>query len=421
MPKPLTIPLMLALVAAPSYAEPLPSDPSGLPLLTHAQAAGLLYSEVDPSGQPAVDAGWVAVIDHGLDAYELAIGWRNLVAPDGSPAFDGWVELVDDLQAGGLQTYFGISTIDTNNLQLPSVFVDPGNERELAPGISFDSPMLIEAYGLLLDALIPELVARDVFFVAVGNEVDVWLVEHPDQIQPYARFIEAARQRIHSISPEMGVGAVLTSEVLAHPEISSPILAASDLAVFTYYPLGPGSFDVRNPSVIEPEIDALLALAGPKQVIFQEIGYPSGWPTSGINSSVEKQRDFVERMFDVFASRPQIRFWSFLHLGDWDSDQLDLFAQYYGLDTPEFMEFLGTLGLFWTDGTPKPAFEAFLMGLGGCAADINADGQINLDDLHALTQTPADINGDGIADEDDLRCLEKYLRRFEIRDLVARP
>lgn len=397
-----------------------PSDPGRLPLLRHTQAAGLLYSEVEPAGQDAVDMGWLMAIDHGLDMYELMVPWPTLVAENGTPTFDGWLGLVDDFQEGGLQTYFGISTIDTNNLQLPAVFVDPSNERELAAGVSFDSQAMIDDFGAMLDALVPELVIRDVFFIAIGNEIDIWLGDHPDQILPYATFLEAARERIHAIEPRMGVGSALTSDVVHHPEIAGVILDASDLAVFTYYPLDP-SFSVLEPSVINTDLDAMLTVAGDKQVIIQEIGYPSGWPIPGNNSSVGKQREFVERMFDSFDARPRVRAWSLLHLGDWNPDQLDIFTEYYGIDFPEFVEYLGTLGLFWTDGVAKPGFEAFLMGLGGCAVDINDDGLVGIDDLYDLHQTPEDINGDGIADGRDIRCLEKYIRRFEPNDLVRRP
>lgn len=358
---------VLTIVQAITLGQPLPApDPVGadsLPLLDVAQAAGLLYTEVDPAGQPTVDAAWEQAVLAGLDAYDLASDWRGLVDADGHPEFAYWLDLIDGLQAVGMQTYFGISTIDTNNLQLPPQFVDPNDERALAPGVNFDSPELIEQFGQLLDAIVPELVDRGVFFIAVGNEVDAWLLEHPDQIGPYAAFVQAARRRVHAIEPWMGVGACLSSEVVEHPEVSTPILGVSDVAVFTYYPIGPNSFDVRDPSIIEAELDALLAVAGSKQVILQEIGYPSGWVKSGINSSVDKQREFVQRMFPALAARPQIRFWSYLHLGDWGPDLLAAFGDYYGFSTPEFLEFLGTLGLHWNDGTPKPAFAEFLDGL----------------------------------------------------------
>ncbi len=338
-------------------------DPGQLPLLKANQASGMMYTTVDPAGQSAVDQAWGALVHAGLDMYDLSVGWAYLVNPDGSPNYQDWLGLIDDLQAGGLQTYFLIPTIDTNNLQLPRIFTDPSNERELADGMSFDSPILVEHFGLLLDALVPELVVRDVFCISVGNEVDVWLLDHPEQIVPFARFVQAARERVHAIEPRMSVGVALTSEV--PPKISGMILASSDIAAFTYYPIGPGNLDVRDPSVIGEDLDKLLAIAGDKQVILQEIGYPSGWAQSGINSSVEKQREFVERMFPALAARPQIRAWSFLHLGDWGEDTLAVFEEYYGISIPEFLEFLGTLGLHWNDGTAKPAYIEFLKGLKG--------------------------------------------------------
>ena len=198
------------------------------------------------------------------------------------------------------------------------------------------------------------------------------------------------------------------------------MLDVSDAISYTYYHID--ETGVLEASLFPQVLDDLVGLAGEKQILFQEIGIPSGWATdTTIGGSVELQRQFVETLFPEMASHPQIRFWSFLTLGDWSDEQVAYFSEYYGIDTPEFIEYLGTLGLIWNDGTPKPGYQEFLMGLGGCAADVNADGRIDLDDLHTLIQTPADINGDGIADEEDSRCLEKYLRRFEMRDLVAQP
>ncbi|MGE0302847.1 MAG: alpha/beta hydrolase-fold protein [Phycisphaerales bacterium] len=51
--------------------------------------------------------------------------------------------------------------------------------------------------------------------------------------------------------------------------------------------------------------------------------------------------------------------------------------------------------------------------------DVNADGTVNLDDLHALGESPRDITLDGNADEADVRALESHLRRDEL-DSAAR-
>lgn len=53
------------------------------------------------------------------------------------------------------------------------------------------------------------------------------------------------------------------------------------------------------------------------------------------------------------------------------------------------------------------------------AGDINADGVADIDDLYAWIASPVDVNGDGVVNNEDLRCLERFLRRNERRDMAA--
>jgi subtilisin family serine protease len=46
-------------------------------------------------------------------------------------------------------------------------------------------------------------------------------------------------------------------------------------------------------------------------------------------------------------------------------------------------------------------------------ADLNADGRVDIDDLHALHAAPRDLNADGVADQLDFEALIGFLRRGE--------
>lgn len=396
------------------------SDPGTLPLLKVKQSIGILYTEIDPAHQDAIDTAFGELLDRGLHGFEASMDWIEFVNDDWSIDTTNFEALLNGLSELGLTPYLSIATIDTNNLQIPFSFRDPDNERELAPSMSWDDPLMISRFGELLDVIIPILVEHGGYYLSVGNEVDIWLNGHPDQIQAYTTFVDAARSRVHAIAPELAVGSTLTGEVLGHPEISGPLIGVSDAVSYTYYHMVDGQ--VLAPDLFPGVLDAMVELAGDKQIVFQEVGYPSGWAAdSTIGSSTALQKEFVSVLFPAMAAHEQIRFWSFFQIGDWGDDLLAIFEEYYGISSPEFLEYLGTLGLIWNDGPPKPAYQEFLMGLGGCAVDINGDGLIDTDDLYALIQNPVDINGDGAADELDAKCLEKYLRRFELRDLIHQP
>lgn len=75
------------------------------------------------------------------------------------------------------------------------------------------------------------------------------------------------------------------------------------------------------------------------------------------------------------------------------------------------------------DGDPLStnSVEVFrLTGMGACAADVDGDGSVDLEDLHRLHVEPMDLDGDGAADAGDRRCLEAYLRRYEGFDVGGR-
>ena len=410
--------LVMLGIAAVAPAQRTP--PGQLPLLDAQQSIGILYSEIDPAYQEAIDTAYVELLDRGMHGLAAFVNWADMLNADGSINTTEFVNSLENITVLGLTPYLVIATIDTNNLQAPWEYRDPLNERELAPGMRFDSPEMIARFGELLDVVVPILMEHDGFYLSVGNEVDVWLAQRTDQIDAYTSFVQAAKQRIQSVAPELAVGSTLTSDVMINPEIWTPLLDVSDAISYTYYHID--DTGVLEASLFPQALDDLVSLAGAKQILFQEIGIPSGWAANTtIGGSVELQRQFIEILFSEMALRPQIRLWSFLTLGDWSDDQVAFFAEYYGIDSPEFLEYLGTLGLIWNDGAPKPGYQEFLMGLGGCAADINADQRIDIDDLYAINQTPVDINGDGVADADDIRCLEKYLRRFEKRDRGSAP
>ena len=108
----------------------------------------------------------------------------------------------------------------------------------------------------------------------------------------------------------------------------------------------------------------MMKAVGDLPVLFQEVGYPSGYlPVPSNGSSEEKQRAFMENFFAAIKAYPQIRFVSVLQLSDWSAAICDAFGQYYGSDAPPFKEYLCSLGLWTNDGKEKAAYQAFLAAL----------------------------------------------------------
>lgn len=349
-----------------AHAQPA-DDPANLPLLPSGLHVGIIYSppEDDPDVHVRLDAAFGEVIQSGASTYELSISWSDL-EPNSGEIDTAYLEsLLDILSSVHLQPYLSITTINTVKLTLPADLMT-ADEYELAQNRHFDDPVITERFARLLDAVVPLLVEHGGFFISVGNEVDGWLESRPDEAPGFVGFVAAARDYAHQLEPRLAVGATITYGGVEHDwEYMDDLLAISDAAAFTYYPLN-DDFSVRDPSVAAADIARMVEAAGDLPVLFQEVGYPSGYlPTPGNGSSGEQQRQFVENFFAAVQQYPQVRFVSVLQLSDWSDAVCDLFVQYYTdqATLPQLHEYLCSLGLLEYDGTPKPAYDAFLAAL----------------------------------------------------------
>tara|TARA_R110002073_G_scaffold66506_2_gene165953 strand:+ start:7105 stop:8229 length:1125 start_codon:yes stop_codon:yes gene_type:complete len=341
-----------------------PPAASTLPLLGAGPHVGLIYSAPAPAAQPTLDAAFNLAINNGLRGYELSIPWSRLEQVAGVIDTAYLNNLLSNVSNAGLVPYLVIPTVDTNQLALPTDLVDPGDSTQLAPGLTFDDPAIVNRMHVLLDEVVPRLVAHGGFYLSVGNEVDVWLAANPAAEGHFANFMDDARMHAQSIDTRLAVGATVTYGVIANDLTLLQLLqTASDNMAFTYYPLNP-DFTVRNPNQVAGDLATMLAAVAPDPLLLQEVGYPSGYsiPTNG--SSEELQRQFVQAIFSALVGQPRIRFCSMLHLADWSSAELDTFQTYYGINDPLFREYLGSLGLReHATGNAKTAWTQFIQGL----------------------------------------------------------
>ncbi|HYO88027.1 MAG TPA: hypothetical protein VER79_05220 [Candidatus Limnocylindrales bacterium] len=367
----------IALLASSIVGQP-DDGALGLPLLPQGQHVGVFYMPPeDPAAKTALDAAYGEVLQAGSSAYVLPISWAELEPSPGAIDTGAIERGLATLASLGLRPYLSITTINTVKLTLPPDLIT-ANEYELADGRHFDDPVIVERFARLLDAIVPPLVAQGGFFVSVGNEVEGWLEARPDEVAGFVEFVAAARAHAHALAPGLGVGATITHGGVARGvDFLGELLAVSDAAAFTYYPLN-DDFTVRDPSVAASDLAQMIAAVGDLPVLFQEVGYPSGAaPTPNNGSSNEQQRQFITNFFAAMRQQPQVRFASVLQFSDWSTAICDAFVRYYtGLDAlPVLHEYLCSLGLHTADGVPKPAYEAFLNAVQDIAADREALGE----------------------------------------------
>ena len=253
---------------------------------------------------------------------------------------------VRGLTSAGLRMCITVQTLDTNNRTLPA---DLRNEP-------FDSPVVRERFEALLNALAPKLTDA-VRYVMLGNEADVYLAAHPNEIEAYAGFVERGREHLRTLRPGLSVGVTTTFNGLRdNPQIVGRINAAMDVFALTYYPIK-SDFRVRPVSDIASDFDQMTQAAGQRPLLLQAVGYPAD---HGSGSSEDQQAEFVDAIFDAIREHAsQVCSFSFFLLHDFDRRTVDQLLAYYGSADPSFRAYVSTLGLKRSDGVPRKAWTRF--------------------------------------------------------------
>jgi hypothetical protein len=239
-----------------------------------------------------------------------------------------------------------VRVIDTNQRAMPADLMDK----------PFDAEETGERLDRLLDAVLPRLEGRVKYFL-VGNEIDAYFKQHPDEVRAFAKLVARAAAHIRNKVPDAQISVSTTDDGIEDAVQLRPILDQTAFFALTYYPMSP-DFVVRDPSTVDADFPRIVAAAGSKQIFLQEVGYPTS-PTNG--SSEEKQAEVFSRVLDRVASDPG-RFIgvNFTFMSDFSDSLVKSFSGYYrmpGVD--RFSTFLKTLGMFDDRGRPKKAWAVF--------------------------------------------------------------
>ncbi len=345
-------PLLLAVCLFVPAVTASAQTPAPQPLPGRLSISSIPRTEPTPTIQDYIDAAEMAHAA-GATGSVITFHWSELEP-------EPHVFALDDFEGGlgyqratvDYQSLVGVQLINTTNRETPP------DLRETP----FGAPEFIERFKALFDVMLPML-AEDVRYFSIGNEVDVYFSLHPDELDAYAGFFVATRDYVHERAPWLAVGVTLTFDGLtANAETLAPLIDASDVLIATYYPLGLGG--EPDPTAPLRDIPFLLEAAGDKPLVVQEIGYPAS-PLLG--SSEEDQAAFVHYVFEAWREAgARIPFLNFFLLHDLPASLCTELTGYYGLPNNEvFYEFLCTLGLRQADGTPRLAWPAFVTEAGG--------------------------------------------------------
>ena len=299
-------------------------------------------------------------IDTGIDIPgELSFGWNEIE----KRSFFGKISYQDDSSLKIIEIYKRkkIPVVVTITPFSTAVNFIPKDLQKLP----FNHPDVIERFKKFIDWIYSSTEGLKVDTVVFGNEFDVFLsfeaangrnrwTELEGMIletKKYVKSLPRWKDTLFSLEPTFDG---LTG---AHWEELQRINQHTDIIGVSYYPLQENN--VHKPNIIWEDFANLLNIYPDKKFDFYQYGYPS---SNKLNSSLEKQRQFVEETFKLWDKyKDKIRLITFTWLYDVQKVHLDsMTTETLGDITPTeaFSEFISSLGLHGRKiGEAKPAFN----------------------------------------------------------------
>jgi hypothetical protein len=296
------------------------------------------------SGPGGETQAFEAFLDAGANAIEAPQPWSTLEPARGRFRLEDVAAIVRGVRSiSAMQIMVIPAAIETTERSVP---------RDL-PHIPWDSPQMIDRYRKLLRRLASNL-SRQVRYVSIANEADVYLSAHPDELPAFLRFARAELAELHRLVPWVKGGVTITYNGLtsARPGIARRLARLGETTIVTYYPLVRG-YRMRSPRAPLRDIPRMVRLVRGRPLVMQEAGYSSA---SRLHGSPTAQATFVRNVFAAWSRFPRaIPFLSFYTL-------FDPPARDYG-GRSDAQIFFCSLGLHDRDGRAKPAWAAFSSGV----------------------------------------------------------
>lgn len=275
--------------------------------------------------------------------------WSALEPQPGVYALQDLRNVIALARSTSQRLYIGVQVINTTRREMPA---------DLASQ-PFDAAAVTSRFRALLDQIVPLFEGR-VAYLSIGNEVDVFLGTNASAWAAYQRFYEDAAAHARQRDASLKIGVTATADAASNAAAASltALNRTSDFVAMTYYPLN-ADFTVRPPSTVTGDLQKMLAFAGAKPLVLQEVGYPA---STQLGSSDAAQAEFVRNVFQAWDGAPgRIPLLNFFLLHDVSPAQCEAWGSYYGLaNSANFKAYLCSLGLRRPDSAPKAAWNALL-------------------------------------------------------------
>ena len=243
---------------------------------------------------------------------------------------------------------------------------------ELPDDVEFkgwDDPVFISRFSDFVIEYI-ERYEDTVDYVEIGNEVDIYLNKHPDELDDYAIFYKEVYDNIKEAHPDMKVGTVFAYHDLKannNFEVYETLSPIGDFDAFTLYIYSQGFIFDRDPVELYEHLQEIEELTGDRNFAIEEIGWNA---YEGLEGNEEDQRQAVSYAFDYLEEAPdRFEFMNWFILYDSSEEESRKVAESFIepddplLENERFMvpfsNFIRYLGLIESDGTPRDGWFEF--------------------------------------------------------------
>ncbi len=295
----------------------------------------------------SLDAAYSSAKSLGATHSTIYYAWGEIERSVGWPDWDDIDYSLDLIARNGMKASVILKPIDTNAI------------GELPDGVDlhdFRDPEIIDLFVRFADALLDRHQGK-VEYLWIGNEIDVFLAEHPQAAEDYRLFYQSVVERLTTNHPDVKIGTITTyHDAMANQNMDDVISIArhGDYLGFTYYPETMSGVSGEDVAGHLEEMARFAADAGCKWVVTE-----SGWSTQGRYGSEDLQATFVRQvLLNVPELDNQPEYYGWFILYDMHPDLARDVAGHFGMgpENQEFVNFVGTQGLGRNDGTHKPAW-----------------------------------------------------------------
>lgn len=324
---------------------------------------GLVGLIINPTNDDYDFANWrtavAAARAAGVQATHTYLPWSEIEKTLGE--YDWFIGdyLLDVLTLEGLRLSLVIDFIHTSL---------PGQPPPDLAGKSFSDPVYVDRAAAFA-AAVARRYGDQIDYLALGNEVNIYLADHPDDLEPYLAAFAAMRTAVHAVRPDLPVGTTLAlHEAMADGRYDLiDAFKSGDFLAYTYYPHTAGFRYDSDTDGFGLVLAEMTAVSGDTPFIIVE----NGWATAAsLGGSAAKQAEYIRATFAALAEH-RVTFgrhlWYNLHDGTPDGcaaaalsfvpDGFDTAAA--GETWGHFEDYLCTLGLKHNDGTAKQGWHVF--------------------------------------------------------------